>query len=411
MPRTLLILGAGTGGTMLANKLAHTLDHDQWQMIIVDQEPEHYYQPGFLFIPFGIYRPDEVIRPKQRLLPASVKLIFSEIALIEPDQQRVKLVKDDQVIPYDYLVIATGSRIAPDEIDGMLGDGWYQNIFDFYTYPGAVALAEALKNWKGGRLVINIAEMPIKCPVAPLEFAFLADWYFAQRGIRDQVEIIYSTPLSGAFTKPRASATLSRLLDEKRITVIGDFNISEVDAERRVIRSYDDQEIPYDLLVTIPPNMGAEVIGRSGMGDDLNFVPVDKHTLQSKRWENVFVIGDAGNVPTSKAGSVAHFMLETVVENLQHHISGEPLTPSFDGHANCFVETGYQKGLLIDFNYEVEPLPGKYPLPTVGPFSLLEETKLNHLGKMGFRWVYWNVLLKAIDLPISSQFSMTGKIS
>ncbi len=408
--KTLLILGAGTGGTMAANRFAEVLDRNEWKIIIVDRDETHYYQPGFLFIPFGIYKTQDVIKPKRNFLPPSVEVIFSDIQIIEPDQNQVRLEKDNRLIHYDYLIIATGSQIKPEETEGMTGQGWYRNIFDFYTLPGAEALARFLRTWQGGRMVVSITEMPIKCPVAPLEFSFLADWYFTERGMRDKVEITYVTPLSGAFTKPRATIALSELLERKRIDVVADFNLSEVDHEQQRIRSYDGREVAYDLLVTIPTNMGADVIGRSGMGDELNFVPIHKHTLQSERWENVWVIGDAGNAPVSKAGSVAHFMLDTLVENVLRHMDGMEPLPQFDGHANCFIETGFNQGLLIDFNYEVEPLPGKYPLPGIGPFTLLQESPANHWGKMGFRWVYWNLLLNGSELPITSQMSMAGKL-
>jgi len=186
--------------------------------------------------------------------------------------------------------------------------------------------------------------------------------------------------------------------------------IMEVDNAKQIIRSYDEREIPYDLLVTIPLNKGADVIGTSGMGDALSFVPTNKHTLQTEKWENIWIIGDAGNVPASKAGSVAHFMLDILVENMLHHMKGQEIKASFDGHANCFIESGFNKGVLIDFNFEVEPLPGNFPLPIVGPFSLLGESYLNHIGKMAFKWVYWNMLLKGLDIPfVESEMSMNGK--
>jgi sulfide:quinone oxidoreductase len=336
-------------------------------------------------------------------------MILSDIEVIEPDANRVRLVKDKQVINYDYLVIATGSGIHPEQTDGLVDGGWRQNIFDFYTHDGAVALSKFLKFWKGGRMVVNVAEMPIKCPVAPLEFIFLADWFFHERGMRDRVEIVYVTPLPGAFTKPRASAVLGGMLEDKGIHLESEYNIMEVDSSANVIRSYDEREIAYDLLVTIPTNMGSELIARSGMGDELNFVPVDKHTLQSNQWENVWVIGDASNAPTSKAGSVAHFMLDVLVENILRHMEGLEPKPKFDGHANCFIESGFEKGILLDFNYDVEPLPGKFPLPGIGPFSLLKESAVNHWGKMSFRWIYWNVLLKGGEMPFESQMTMAGK--
>ncbi len=408
--KTLLILGAGTGGTMVANKMTEHLDPQEWRIIIVDRDETHYYQPGFLFIPFGIYSQRDVLKPKRNFLPPGVEVIFSDIEVIQPEKSRVVLRKNNQVINYDYLVIATGSHIHPEETEGLFdGGGWHRNIFPFYDLEGAVKLANFLKYWKGGRMVLNVAEMPIKCPVAPLEFLFLADWFFTERGIRDKVEIVYATPLPGAFTKPRASAILGDMLERKGIHLEADYNIMEVDNGKQVIRSYDEREIGYDLLVTIPTNMGSDAIARSNMGDELNFVPTDKHTLRTRDWENIFIIGDAGNVPASKAGSVAHFMLEVVVDNLLRAIEGLELQPKFDGHANCFIESGFDKGVLIDFNYEVEPLPGKYPLPGFGPFSLLQESHANHWGKMMFRWMYWNILLKGGEMPFESQMSMAGK--
>lgn len=407
--KTFLILGAGTAGTMVANKMIESLDPEEWKIIIVDQEETHYYQPGFLFIPFGIYTSSDVVKPKRDFIPHRIEFVLSKIELIEPDKQRVILEKENRVIQYDYLVVATGSHIDPSETDGLSDNGWHENVFDFYTIEGASALERYFKFWKGGRIVLNIVEMPIKCPVAPLEFLFLADWFFHQRGIRDDVDITFVTPLPGAFTKPRASSLLGDLLTQKNIHLEADYNIMEVNHEQKTIQSYDEREVPFDVLITIPTNKGADVIGRSGMGDELNFIPTDPFTLQSKNWENVWVIGDAGNLPTSKAGSVAHFMLDILVENIQRHMEGlEPL-PKFDGHANCFIESGFEKGILIDFNYDVEPLPGKYPLPGFGPFSLLKESPVNHWGKMMFRWMYWNILLKGGEMPFESQMSMAGK--
>ena len=407
--KTFLILGAGTGGTMVANKMAEILDPQEWRITIIDKDETHYYQPGFLFIPFGIYSPADVVKPKRNFLPPQVEVVFADIDLIEPDKNRVKLT-NQKTIQYDYLIVATGSDIRPEETPGLADEpGWMQNIFPFYNIEGATKLGNFLKFWKGGKLVLNVAEMPIKCPVAPLEFLFLADWFFHERGIRDDVEITFATPLPGAFTKPRASAILGDMLVDKNINLVPDFNLMEVDQEKGVLRSYDEIEVPYDLLVTIPTNMGADVIGKSGMGDELNFIPADKHTLQTNKWENVWIIGDAGNVPASKAGSVAHFMLDVLIENIHRHMEGLDPLPKFDGHANCYIESGFEKGVLIDFNYDVEPLPGKFPLPGFGPFSLLKESHANHWGKMMFRWMYWNILLKGGEMPFESQMSMAGK--
>jgi sulfide:quinone oxidoreductase len=394
---------------MMANKLVRCLDTKEWKIILVDKDETHYYQPGFLFIPFGLYRPQDVVKPKKAFIPASVEFILSDIELIEPAASKVTLALEKRVIQYDQLLIATGTDIHPEEIEGLTGAGWYQNIFDFYTFSGTVALSKFLDTFQGGCVVINVAEMPIKCPVAPLEFAFLADDYFHRRGIRNKVELVYSTPLSGAFTKPKSSEMLGGLLEKKGIHLEADFAISDVDSGRNVIHSYDGREIPYDLLVSIPTNMGADMIGRSGMGDDLNFVPTNKYTLQSQKWPNVWVIGDASNVPASKAGAVAHFESDTLTENIERSIHGQALQETFDGHANCYIETGHGEALLIDFNYDTEPLPGAYPLPVFGPFSLLKESPINHLGKLAFKWMYWNILVKGRPMPVPSRMSMVGK--
>lgn len=407
--KRLVILGAGTAGTMVANKLRAELKRDEWKITLVDQNETHYYQPGFLFIPFGMYRPQDVVKPKRDYLPSGVDLIVSEIERVEPEENRVRLVKDERVLNYDYLIIATGTQPRPDQTPGLSAEEWRQSIHDFYTYDGAVALAEKLRGWEGGSMVVNIMEMPIKCPVAPLEFLFLADWYFHEQGMRDQVELTLVTPLPGAFTKPIASKLLGRMLEEKNINVVPEFMVERVEPEQKVLVSYEEEEVPYDLLVTVPLNMGAEYIERSGLGDELNYVPVDKHTFLSTQYDNIFALGDAAALPTSKAGSVAHFAAEVFVKNFLRYVDGLEMNEKFDGHANCYIESGFGKGILIDFNYEVEPLPGKFPLPGIGPFSLLEETEMNHWGKMMFRWIYWNVLLKGKDLPIPAAMSMAGK--
>lgn len=407
--KQLVILGAGTAGTMMANHLVKKLDKKAWQITIIDQHKTHYYQPGFLFLPFDIYTEDQVKKEGKLFIPKGVNYRQKHVEQIFADENRI-LLAGDESLSYDLLIIATGSHIAPEEVEGMKGAEWHKSIFDFYSYEGALALRNHLRQWEGGKLVVHITEMPIKCPVAPLEFAFLADDYFRKKGMRDRVDITYVTPLSGVFTKPKATETLHYLLEEKGIKEVTDFNIEHVDGQAKKIVDYAETEVPYDLLVTIPTNMGDDLMERSGLGDDLNFVPVNKATLQSDEYENIFVVGDAANLPTSKAGSVAHFSAEILLENILQFIDGKPMEAAFDGHANCFIETGNKKGLLIDFNYDHEPVQGTFPIPGIGPLKLLKETSMNHMGKMAFRWVYWNMLVKGVPIPfVGSPMSVKGK--
>jgi sulfide:quinone oxidoreductase len=405
--RDLVVLGAGTAGTLIVNKLRRRLPRADWRITIVDAGDRHFYQPGFLFLPFRRYEPRQVSKPIRRLLPHGVDLVHGAIDRVDPAAKRV-LLTGGRSLSYDYLVIATGVTPRPDQTPGMLDGGWWgKKIFDFYTYDGAVALARALDHFDSGRLVVHVTDVPIKCPVAPLEFTFLADDHFRRSGRRDRIELVYATPLPGAFTKPIAAARLGSLLDEKKITVEPDFLVERIDGTTLV--SYDDRKIPFDLLVTVPLNMGADYVARSGLGDELNLVPVDRQTLQAKIDPDIFAVGDANDLPTSKAGSVAHFSGELFAENFVAHVAGRPMTALFDGHANCFVETGGGRALLLDFNYDTEPLTGSYPIPVAGPFRLLAPSAINHWGKLAFRHLYWHALLPGRPLPLPARMTMAGK--
>jgi sulfide:quinone oxidoreductase len=329
---------------------------------------------------------------------------------VEATTNRVYL-QSGCALDYDLLIVATGTRIAPEETEGLTGPGWRERMFDFYTLEGALALRDALDRFEGGDLVVNVVDMPIKCPVAPLEFAFLADDYFTKRGIRDRVRIRYATPLDGAFTKPTSARALSHLLADKGIELVTEFSTGRVDGGAGVLTSWDEREIRFDLLVTIPLHAGAGFVSRSpGLGDDLGFVLTDPRTLRANVAPNVFAIGDATNVPTSKAGSVAHFEAELLTDNIRRYLAHQNLSPDFDGHSNCFIETGHRKALLIDFNYDVEPVPGRFPFAGLGPMRLLRESRLNHLGKLAFRWIYWHVLLPGRDIPaVGPRMSLEGK--
>jgi sulfide:quinone oxidoreductase len=405
--KKILILGSGAGGTMVAANLIKKLNPNQWQITIIDNDDIHHYQPGWLFIPFGIYTAKDCQKPKREFIPEGVNYVSDEVVGLDTSKRDVQGKKGNY--PYDWLVVASGCSIAPEEVDGMM-EGWRKNIFSFYTLDDAVALREKLKYFNKGRLVLNIAELPYKCPVAPLEFVYMADWFFDEQGVRDNVEIELVTPMAGAFSKPIASGILGDTMIRKNIKVTPNFDLAKVNPEQHTIESHKGDQVDYDLLIAIPPNFGAKYLGGTGLEDPLRFVETDHFTLKAKNADNIYVVGDATNVPTSKAGAVAHYESETVAENIIREIDGQAPIGTFDGHATCFICSGYEKAFLIDFNYQYEPLPGKFPFPGLGPFSLLGDSYLNYWGKMMFKWVYWNMMLKGVELPLEQQLTMAGKM-
>jgi sulfide:quinone oxidoreductase len=394
--KRIVILGGGTAGTLAANRL-HREFHDEAKITVVDRDGHHVYQPGLLFVPFAEGRPPGIIRSRARQLHWGVGYHESVVDHVDIAGRRV-LLDDGTVLPYDVLVVATGAALLPGETEGLTEAMARGKAFTFYEPGGAVALRDALARFDGGRIAVNVVDMPIKCPVAPLEFCFLADSYFRGRGIRHRVELTLVTPLDGAFTKAIASRELGGLLAEKGVRLVTEFNTGTVDAAGGQLVSFDDRAVGFDLAVVIPVHGGQAYVGRSpGLGDALGFVLCDERTLQAKASPDIFVIGDAADIRASKAGSVAHFEGETLVRNICSFLAGEPLSASFDGHTNCFIESGSGKALLIDFNYDTEPLTGRFPGRAGLP--LLKESRLNHLGKLAFQQFYWHVLLPGRDVP------------
>ena len=399
MRKQIVILGGGTGGTIAANRLRRRLSQDAADIHVVDRDDAHLYQPGLLFVPFGLADPEELVRPRRRQLRRGVQFHESEVDAVALDRQRVVL-RGGEELPYDVLVVASGATLLPEETEGLTGPGWHEKVHTFYDLRGATALRDALASFDGGTLLVDIADMPIKCPVAPIEFVFLADAFLRERGVRARSEVVLATPLDGCFTKPIASERLTHLLGERDIHLAVEFAAGEVDGVGGTLTSFDGRTIDFDLLVAVPLHGGAPFVGRSeGLGDALDFVTTDRHTLQATAAPNVFALGDATDLPSSKAGSVAHFQAEVLEENVARFLEGRELEAGFDGHANCFVETGHGKALMIDFNYDVEPVPGRFPT-ALGPLPLLRESRLNHAGKLLFQWIYWHALLPGRDLPL-----------
>jgi sulfide:quinone oxidoreductase len=375
-----LVIGGGVGGTLTANllvrKLRRQIDGGEASVTVVDERGEHVYQPGFMYIAMGNERPERLMRKERSLLDDRVKLEIGRVVRVDESSSHVELEGGTQ-LPYDQLVIASGSRIVPEEVEHFDTEAHH-----FYGPEPAARLRKALDAFTGGRIVIGIAGMPYKCPPAPLEVAFLIEAELRERGLREKSEVHYCSPIGRAFTIESVSEMATPILAEKGIELHIFFNVETIDPERKVVNSLEGEEMPYDLLILVPPHRGARFLVDSGLATGAGWLPTDHHTLQVGGRPNVYALGDATDLPLSKAGSTAHFEAPIVAERVAAAVQGrEPSGKhaSYEGKVMCFFEVGDGKGTLLQFDYEHPPRPPK-------------PNRFWHLGKIVFNKTYWHTV-------------------
>ncbi|MBI2781386.1 MAG: NAD(P)/FAD-dependent oxidoreductase [Chloroflexi bacterium] len=376
-----LILGGGVGGTLTANLLARKLrsriDRGQVDITLVDAMGAHVYQPGFMYIAMGGEREERLARPERSLLDAPVNLVVDTVVRVD-DGARTVVLASGAVLPYDYLVLSTGCRILPQMIEH-----FEEEAEHFYTATAALKLRRALDEFKGGKVVVGIASMPYKCPPAPLEVAFLIESELRERGLREKSEVHFCSPIGRAFTIESVSEMATPIFEQKGIELHTFFNVDAIDPERKAVLSLEGEELPYDLLVLVPPHKGQQFLMDSGLAPAPGgWLPTDRNTLRVGGRPNVFALGDATDLPLSKAGSTAHFEAPVVVEGIVSAIEGrEPAGrhAAYEGRVMCFFEVGDGKGTLLRFDYEHPPKP---PKPNA----------LWHLGKIVFNKTYFHTV-------------------
>lgn len=376
-----LIVGGGVGGTIVANllsrKLRRQIEDQDVEVTVVDRLGNHVYQPGFMYITFGNEKESNLSRPERSLLDDRVKLVVGEVTRVAADARNVTLA-DGQILEYDELVLATGSRIAPEEIEHFETEAHH-----FYTADAARRLREALDAFTGGSIVIGIAGMPYKCPPAPLEVSFLIEAELRARGLRDKSEVHFCSPIGRAFTIETVSEMATPVLEEKGIELHTFFNVEAIDPARKVVQSLEGEELHYDLLVLVPPHHGAQFLIDSGLAPAPGgWLPTDHHTLLVGGRPNIYALGDATDLPLSKAGSTAHFEAPVVAERIAAKLTDKPLSEkhgNYTGRVMCFFEIGDGKGTLLRFDYDHPPRPPK-------------PNRVWHLGKVLFNKAYWRTV-------------------
>ena len=373
MTQHIVIVGAGTGGSVLANRLADRLapdiDAGDVEVTLVTESETHVYKPVWLYVAFGKRDPEDGLRPVADLLDRRISLQIARVEAIDTDAKSLSLDSGDS-LAYDYLVLATGARIVPDEVPGLAEAG-----HEFYSEDGALALRDALADFTEGHLVLSVVGTPHMCPAAPLEFVFMADDWFRERGLRDQVDITYTYPIQRVHGKPTIADWAAPRMQERDIAVETFFNVESVDADDKRLQSMEGEELTYDLLVTIPPHDGVPMIRDAGLGDD-GWVAVDKTTLEAAHAADVFALGDAADVPAPKAGSAAHYQASVVADRLTSLVRGRTPTATYDGKVVCFLEAGMSEATFVSFDYATEP-------------HLRPESRPVHWAKLAYNESYW----------------------
>jgi len=372
MTNDVLIIGGGVGGTIVANLVAKEAG-DRARVTLVDSTGMHVYQPGFLYVAVGQEKPENLSREESRLLRSEVKLVVDQATLVRTDDHKVVL-KSGKTLRYDELVLATGSRIVPEEVPGAAG------AHNFYSMEGATRLHRALEQFTGGTIVIGVAGIPYKCPPAPVEFVFLLDDYLRARRLREKSQIKLLSPLNRAFTIEATSKLVQPILAERGIELTGFFNVETVDPINKTVTSLEGETVGYDLLVLVPPHRGAKLIEDSKLGDARGWIPVDKNTLKHTEHPDIWALGDATNIPISKSGSVAHYEASVAADEIVAALKGEaPPAHVYDGKVMCFLETGQGQATTIRFDYDHPPVS---PNPS----------HLWHWAKALFNKTYWHTV-------------------
>lgn len=392
MPQRIVIVGGGVGGTITANLLARSLLPTEAEITLIESSGYHVYMPGWLYLPFNHASPssEQIVRRERDLLDKHVHHVIGEVDGIDAANRELHVRYSegrDEIVgtggaleaiyAYDYLVLATGARLVPSDLEGLSGteDRWHH----FYSAEGAMQLRHALREFAGGRIVITVGGIPYRCPPAPLEFSFLLDEWLRKQGLREKTEIEYLFPLPRVFPIESVAEVVTPLLEERGIGYRVFFNAEKVDTEQRVISSLEGEEFAYDLLVVVPPHRGAKFVEEAGLGDAQGWLPTDRNTLEVKGLEGVYALGDATDLPVSKSGSAAHFEAKVVAHRLIAQVRGEKphgQEASYDGEVMCFLETGHSKATQLVFNYEHPPRP---PRPSL----------YYHMEKQLFNHAYW----------------------
>ena len=374
MTERVVIVGAGTAGSVLANKLsdeaAEEIDAGEVEVVLVNDGEDHVYKPTWLYVPFGEKTPADAKRPLSDLIDPRVELLIERVSGVDTESKTVSFDGSRPDLAYDHLVLAMGAQVTPEETPGLAEGGHH-----FYGPQATDELRQVLAEFTEGHLVVSVIGVPHMCPVAPLEFPLMADTWFRERGLREDIDITYTYPINRPHGIQSVADWAGPLMDERDIDVETFFNPERVDPDEGVLHTVEGGELSYDLLVSIPPHDGSDIVREAGLGDD-GWVDVDPTTLEASNAEDVYALGDIADLPTRKAGSAAHYAATSLADRLASVVRGQNSTTEYAGKTVCFIESGEDEATYIAFDYDTEPTP-KPP------------SKRIHWAKLGYNQSYW----------------------
>lgn len=374
--QTVLILGGGVGGVVTANELRKKIDSTH-HVILVDQEPQHLFQPSLLWLMTGDREQAKISRDLARLQRKGIEVVTGEITEINPDSKSI--VVGERTIEADYLVISLGARLAPEKVNGLAEAG-----HNLYSLEGAASIRDQRSNFTTGKLVVLIASMPFKCPAAPYEAVMLLEADLRKRKVREQVDVCIYSPEPGPMGVAGAdvSAGVRQMIESKDIAYHPQRQVSEVDSKRKTLRFSDGSEAPFDFLAYVPPHEAPTVVRDSGLTNESGWIPVDRHSLETAS-SNIFAIGDVTTIPLDiglplpKAGTFASSQGKAVAKTIAARINGSQNTGNFDGFGECLVEIGNGKAGFGRGNFYATPSP---------TIKLRRPGRLWHWVKIWFEW-------------------------
>lgn len=388
------IVGAGSGGISVASRLLRKAPYLKGKIVLIDPADKHYYQPLWTLVGAGTTKKEHTERDASTLIPDGAVWLKESVSLFNPEENQLAT-ENGTTISYDYLVVAAGIQVNWHKVKGLEEAIGKEGVCSNYSYETVASTWESMQHFKGGNAIFTQPNTPIKCGGAPQKIMYLAEEYFQKSGVRDQTNVIFASASGGIFSVKKYADTLNQVIERKNIETKYKKNLIEINAADKKavfqdVESGEKETLDYDMIHVTPPMGPPNFIAKSPLSDESGWVDVDPYTLQHKRYDNVFSLGDCSNLPTSKTGAAIRKQAPITAYNLINHMHNKDMTQKYDGYTSCPLVTGYNSLILAEFDYNNDPMESF-------PFDQSKERYSMFLMKKDFLPIlYWNGMLKGV---------------